>query len=123
MLIEAVICLSTVISHETRGSTDAAQHAVAQTVINRTNINHMGAKTVCGTVYKSKQFSHIKQAKKPSSREINLAKEYLTMCTKDMEKYSIGSRIYFNRDYLGKRYKTPYSVIKVGLKGKQHWHY
>lgn len=129
MLIESVLCLATVIAHEARGSNLAAQHAVAQTVITRTHIQHMGAKTICETVYKPYQFSFIRKAKKPSQEFKDLALEYLTMCTLNQIKYDIGSRIYFNRAFKSRgkwvyrKYKTKHSLVLAGFKGKQHGHY
>ena len=129
MLIESVLCLATVISHEARGSSLAAQHAVAQTVITRTNNQHMGTKTICETVYKPKQFQNVRKARKPLQKFKDLALEYLTTCSLNQIKYDIGPRIYFNRAFISRgrrvyrKYKTKHSLILVGLKGKQHGHY
>lgn len=111
MINNVVLCLATVMAHESRGEPLNGQIAVAEVVINRTIKRHRGAKTICETVYSKRQFQNIKNAKKPSLEFHKLAYGLLNSC---QLKSIVGNRIYFNTSKLGKRFKTDHAALKIG---------
>lgn len=109
MISSALMCLALVISHEARGEPEKGMYAVGHVVLNRVDSSSY-PDNICDVVYQRAQFSHIRKAKKPTKKAFQVAKDILTMCRKN----NLGGRIYFNRSYLGKKYKTRYKVLKIG---------
>lgn len=102
IMTTSLMCLAIAINNEARGEPLKGKLAVGHVILNRTNEEFMGAKTICETIYKPHQFSYIKKAKYPNKESIKVAQDILTSCTHN----PIGAKLSFHENSLGKHKRS-----------------
>ena len=120
MLSVATICLALNVFYEARGESVKGQYAVAHVTLNRASNEVNNPSKVCGTVFKSGQFSWTKHHKNPLQRYVKIS---MMAKKKDEESWSRALDIaykvisnksrditkgatYFNERKMGRKHKT-----------------
>ena len=122
MIGSALLCLSLTIFHEARSLSIEDQIGVAAVVVNRSI--EEDSKSICETVYKPSAFSWTldKRNSKVSYNTLKndlekkaflQAKQIAHLYLQGKLKNPVGTRTYFNKRSMGKRFKTPNEPIRL----------
>ncbi len=113
MFATTLLCLTMTIYAEARGEPVEGQIAVAAITINRTK-DKGRPKSVCGVVSQKGQYTWNKKIKVKDKKAYKSSKKLASLYLRGKLRSKIGSRLYFNRYELGKKYKTKYKPIRIG---------
>lgn len=112
MAVSTLLCMALAIYMEARGEPVETKIAVAAVTLNRTKDKDYPS-SVCGVVNQSGQYTWNKRVKIKEPKAYEDSKRIAHLYLTNKLRNPIGSRLYFNNRYLGKKYKTPNKPIRL----------
>jgi len=101
-------CLTLIIFMESRGVSDTTQNYVASVAVERAKSENTG---ICQSMRRKATYSWMWDGRK-TKVDKRLQDSFQRIAYRQLDKPSLPGRLYFNECSLGKRYKTPYKVIR-----------
>lgn len=106
--MSVISCLTLIIFMESRGVSDTTKNYVASVAVEKAKYEGTG---VCQSMKKKATYSWMWDGR-TTKVDKKLQDSFQHIAYKQLDNPSLPGRLYFNECSLGKRYKTPYKVIK-----------
>lgn len=106
--MSVISCLTLIIFMESRGVSDTTKNYVASVAVEKAKHEGTG---ICRSMKKKATYSWMWDGR-TTKVDKKLQDSFQHIAYKQLDKPSLPGRLYFNECSLGKRYKTPYKVIK-----------
>lgn len=106
--MSVISCLTLIIFMESRGVSDTTKNYVASVAVEKAKYEGTG---ICQSMKKKATYSWMWDGR-TTKVDKKLQDSFQHIAYKQLDKPSLPGRLYFNECSLGKRYKTPYKVIK-----------